>query len=108
MLNLRHDNSGGPVHHPAMQGIKSPPRQLQTVDRDAFRARLQWVRERTGLTKAAFADSIGITRSNYSQAEAGKRMLTVDQIFNIYVVYGVPMEYLLIGRETGLPEQFRA
>jgi len=77
------------------------------VDRAAFQRRITFVRERTGLAKQAFAASIGVSKSNYTQVEMGNRMLTVDQIFRVFVVYGVPMEYLLAGQETNLPERFR-
>jgi len=59
------------------------------------------------MTKVAFADSIGITKSNYGQVEKGNRKLSVDQIYNIFIVYGVPMEYVLAGQEANLPEKFR-
>ncbi|WP_416588841.1 MULTISPECIES: helix-turn-helix domain-containing protein [unclassified Phaeobacter] len=90
-----------------MSDHTNPPRKLQQVDRDAFRLRLNYIRERTGLSGKDFAESIGISKSNYSQVEKGNRMLTVDQIYNIFVIYGVPMEYLIAGQETNLPEKFR-
>jgi len=77
------------------------------VDHDAVRQRVTFIRERLGMTKVAFADSIGITKSNYGQVEKGNRKLSVDQIYNIFIVYGVPMEYVLAGQEANLPEKFR-
>lgn len=84
-----------------------PPRKLHTVDREAFRYRIQYVREKSGLSKKDFGESIGMPKGNYGQVEAGNRLLTVDQMYNLYMVYGIPMEYLLVGRETDLPEKFR-
>lgn len=90
-----------------MAQTPTTPRSPHTIDRDAFRKRLQWVRERSGMSKKDFGESIGMPKGNYGQVEAGNRMLTVDQMYNLYVVHGVPLEYLLMGRETELPERFR-
>ncbi|WP_010137563.1 helix-turn-helix domain-containing protein [Oceanicola sp. S124] len=83
------------------------PRENQSVDREAFARRVTFVREKLGLTKKDFADSIGITKSNYSQVEQGNRMLTVDQLYRCFLVHGVPMEYLLVGQEARLPQIFK-
>jgi len=92
MLMLNCDYGG-------MTQTTPPPRQIHTVDRDAFRLRLQYTREASGLSKAAFGESIGLSKSNYGQVEAGNRLLTVDQIYNLFMIHGVPMEYLVAGRE---------
>lgn len=76
------------------------------VDRDKFLERLIFIRERLEMSKSEFAASIGITKSNYTQVEKGKRMLTVDQVYNLFIVHGVPMEYILAGRTTDLPKRF--
>lgn len=94
-------------HHSFMAERPTPPRTLHAVDREAFRLRLQWIRECSGLSKKDFGESIGLPKGNYGQVEAGNRMLTVDQIYNVYMVYGVPMEYLMMGREENLPPKFR-
>jgi len=86
----------------------NPPRPTQAIDREAFRQRVSWVQEKSEMTKAAFAESIGITKSNYRQVELGKRLLTVEQIYNAFVVHGIPMEYLLTGRQTDLPAKYRS
>ncbi|MGC0225173.1 helix-turn-helix domain-containing protein [Pseudooceanicola nitratireducens] len=83
------------------------PRQNHTVDRDAFAQRLVYVREKLGLSKTEFATSLGLSKSNYGQVEAGNRMLTVDQIYKCFIVHGVPMEYLLAGQEARLPDHLR-
>lgn len=95
-------------HYEAMTTKTPPPRKFQQIDRDAFRQRIIYVREKIGFSKTDFAASIGISKSNYSQVESGKRMLTVDQIYNAFVVHGVPMEYLIAGQEANLPERLRA
>ena len=59
------------------------------------------------MSKSDFADSIGVTKSNFRQVELGNRMLTVDQIYNLFVIHGVPMEYVLAGKEIDLPERYR-
>lgn len=106
-FNLRPAEIGLFQQNGGMTERASPPRRLQQVDRDAVRARLTYIREKTGLSKKDFAESIGISKSNYSQVESGNRMLTVDQIYNVFVIYGVPMEYLIAGQESNLPEKFR-
>ena len=107
MLHLSPPKIVAASDYGGMTGRADRPRKLQAIDREAFRDRLQYIREKSGLSKKDFGESIGLSKSNYGQAEAGKRMLTVDQIFAIFVVYGVPIEYLLIGREVDLPERFR-
>lgn len=95
------------LHAPGMTAGTKPPRDHSAVDRTAFARRLTYVRETLGLSKKDFAESIGITKSNYSQVEKSERMLTVDQLYRLFMVHGVPMEYLLVGQETRLPEIFR-
>ena len=95
------------LHPHGMTTAPMPPREYSTVDREAFARRLTYVREKLGLSKKDFAESIGITKSNYTQVEKGERMLTVDQIYRAFIVHGVPMEYLLVGQETRLPESLR-
>jgi len=85
----------------------TPPRSNDIVDREAFTRRLIYIREKLGMSKKDFGESLGVTKSNYSQVEKGERMLTVDQLYRLFIVYGVPMEYLLVGQETRLPELFR-
>lgn len=94
-------------HHRAMTYEPQIPRENQSVDRVAFARRVTFVREKLGLSKKDFADSIGITKSNYSQVEQGNRMLTVDQIYRCFLVHNVPMEYLLVGQEARLPDAFK-
>ncbi len=79
----------------------------RTVDRTAVIHRLQHIRQCLELNKTTFAVSIGISKSNYSQIESGARMLTVDQIYTIFMTYGVPMDYLVAGRAENLPGRFR-
>jgi hypothetical protein len=77
------------------------------IDREAFRARVAWVQCRSGLNKVEFAASIGLSKSNYRQVELGSRLLTVGQIYTLYMTHGVPMEYLLTGQQSGLPDKFK-
>jgi DNA-binding transcriptional regulator YiaG len=106
-FNLRSPNPLRHLQNLGMTERTSPPRKLQQIDRDAFRLRIAYIREKTELSKKDFAESIGISKSNYSQVESGNRMLTVDQIYNVFVIYGIPMEYLIAGQETNLPDRFR-
>jgi antitoxin component HigA of HigAB toxin-antitoxin module len=59
------------------------------------------------LNKADFAKSIGLSKSNYRQVEVGARLLTVGQIYTLYMTHGVPMEYLLTGQQSSLPSKFK-
>lgn len=95
------------THTPGMTQCPMLPRKKLEIDREAFRRRITFVRERLGLSKTDFAESIGLSKSNYGQIEKGNRMLTVDQVYAVWVVHGVPMEYLMAGREAELPERFR-
>ncbi|MDE4303590.1 helix-turn-helix transcriptional regulator [Phaeobacter gallaeciensis] len=106
-FNLRSSKIALRCDHGSMTERASPPRKLQQVDREAFQARIIYIREKSGLSKKDFAESIGVSKSNYSQVESGNRMLTVDQLYNVFVIYGVPMEYLLAGQESNLPDKFR-
>lgn len=83
------------------------PKTTAQVDFDAVTERLIYIRKRLGYNKTDFAKSIGITKSNYGQIENRKRKLSVDQIYRIFVVHSVPMEYLLAGQVTNLPEKLR-
>jgi len=78
-----------------------------TVDRIGATRRLQRVQEKSGLNKVDFAASIGIAKSNYRMIEVGDRFLTVDQLYRLYMRYGVPIEYILLGLERDLPDRFR-
>lgn len=86
-----------------MKNVTTAP----TFDRDAATYRVQRIQEKSGLNKVQFAESLGIAKSNYRMIETGDRFFTVDQLYRLYIRYGVPMEYVLIGIEKDLPEKFR-
>lgn len=100
-------NNRRPRNNSRMAQITSPPRRMPTVERSIVAQRLLFIRERLGVNKTQMAESIGMSKSNYGQVEAGNRMLTVDQMYCLFVIHGVPMEYTIAGLETNLPVQFR-
>lgn len=64
--------------------------------------RLQLVREALGLSKAEFADRIGIDRSSYTKIEKAEKPLLPHIAFKIWELYGVDMNYIYLGRMDGL------
>lgn len=67
--------------------------------------RLIRVREAVGLTKAEFADRIGIDRSSYSKIEKAQKPLLPHTALRIWELFGVDMNYIYLGRLDGLPER---
>ncbi|MBR9766001.1 MAG: helix-turn-helix domain-containing protein [Rhodobacteraceae bacterium] len=69
------------------------------VERKDMARRLARARIAAGMSMVDFANSIGIAKSNYSQVEQGKRMLTVDQLYRCWRVHGISIHHLLGGEE---------
>tara|TARA_R110000868_G_scaffold94316_2_gene260278 strand:- start:1860 stop:2117 length:258 start_codon:yes stop_codon:yes gene_type:complete len=64
--------------------------------------RLAQIREALGLTKAEFADRIGIDRSSYTKIEKAEKPLLPHTAFRIWELFGVDMNYIYLGRMDGL------
>lgn len=60
--------------------------------------KLSEIREYNGLSKGAFADSVGIDRSQYSKIENGKLTPTVNQLMEISSIYKVSLDWLIAGK----------
>lgn len=60
-------------------------------------------REALGLTKAEFADMIGIDRSSYSKIEKGAKPLLPREAHRIWQLYGIDLNYIYLGQVGGLP-----
>ena len=58
--------------------------------------RLTAAREALGLSKAEFADIIGIDRSSYTKIEKGLKPLLPRQAHRIWQLYGIDMNLSLI------------
>ncbi|WP_189243672.1 helix-turn-helix domain-containing protein [Planobispora rosea] len=70
--------------------------------RQAFGRRLRALREEAKLTQAAVAAAAGLDRSFYVGVEAGKRNISLDNVFAIADALGVPVEALFAGLPQAL------
>lgn len=70
--------------------------------------RLIALREALGLTKAQFADAIGIDRSSYSKIEKADKPILPTTAQRIFSLYGVDMNYIYLGRIDTLPSHLKA
>lgn len=60
--------------------------------------RVKKIRVTRNLTQSEFADSISISRSQYSQIEAEKQLPTIETLRKIATIYGVNYGYLIDGK----------
>jgi transcriptional regulator with XRE-family HTH domain len=60
------------------------------------------------LSKAEFADAIGLDRSTLTKVEAGKKGLDVVLGAKIAEMYGYGMDYIYLGTLTDVPEGQRS
>ena len=65
--------------------------------------RLIAAREALGLTKAEFADMIGIDRSSYTKIEKGFKPLLPREAHRIWQLYGIDLNFIYLGQVGGLP-----
>ena len=73
-----------------------------STDPEMVSPRLAQIREALGLTKAEFADRIGIDRSSYTKIEKAEKPLLPHTAFRIWELFGVDMNYIYLGRMDGL------
>ena len=69
----------------------------------AVAPRLAAAREAIGLSKADFADAIGLDRSSYTKIEKGLKPLLPREAFKIWALYAVDLNFLYLGQLGGLP-----
>jgi SOS-response transcriptional repressor LexA len=69
----------------------------KTADDDTIARRYAYVRERSGLTKKAFADSLGIHAVVSGDIELGKRDPSRDVLVRLARTYDVDLTWLLTG-----------
>jgi len=65
--------------------------------------RLKALREALEMTKAEFADAIGVDRSSYTKIEKGEKPLLPKSAYRIWKLYGVDMNYVYLGQVGGVP-----
>ncbi len=65
--------------------------------------RLRAAREALALSKADFADQIGIDRSSYTKIEKGEKPLLAREAHRIWLLYHIDMNYIYLGEVGGLP-----
>ncbi len=67
------------------------------MDTQAIGARIRAARERSGLTQAALATQVGVSRSAVAQWETGRAGQVGGNLAQIASVLGVGVEHLLLG-----------
>lgn len=65
--------------------------------------RLIAAREALGLSKAEFADMIGIDRSSYTKIEKGAKPILPHSAYRIWQLYGIDLNFIYLGQVGGLP-----
>lgn len=73
------------------------------VDPMMVAPRLIALREALGMSKAEFADILGVDRSSYIKIEKGAKPLLPPVAFRIYELFGVDMNYVYLGRVGDVP-----
>ena len=65
--------------------------------------RLKAAREALGMSKAEFADRLGIDRSSYTKIEKGLKPLLPKDAQRIFQLYAIDMNFIYLGQVGGLP-----
>lgn len=65
--------------------------------------RLIAARKALGLSKAEFADMIGLDRSSYTKVEKGVKPLLPREASRIWQLYGIDLNFIYLGQVGGLP-----
>lgn len=61
-----------------------------------FGLAIKKLREKTGLSQEKFALSIGMDRTYYASVEAGKRNISLQNIYKIAEGFGIPVSALFV------------
>ena len=68
-------------------------------------ARIRQLRVQSGYTQEKLAEALNIDQSYYGRIETGKRGCSVDLFVQLSDLFGVSLDYLILGRSgSGLPE----
>jgi transcriptional regulator with XRE-family HTH domain len=74
----------------------------------AIASRLTLARKNAGLSQAQVARMLGLHRPSISEAEAGRRNVTADELAKLAEIYGVDVNWLACaGTEAADPETDR-
>lgn len=65
--------------------------------------RLAALRTALDLSRAEFADMLGVDRSSYTKIENGAKPLLPYAAYRIYELFGVDMNYVYLGQVGGVP-----
>ncbi|GAA2390590.1 XRE family transcriptional regulator [Streptomyces glaucosporus] len=79
---------------------------MEDVPQDEFDGigpRLRAIRRARGLTLATLAEATGVSESTLSRLESGKRRPTLELLFPLARIYGVPLDDLVGAPRTGDP-----
>lgn len=77
--------------------------QLGLADPKMVTPRLVALRMALDLTKAEFADIIGIDRSSYTKMEKAEKPILPKDAQKMWKLWAVDMNYIYLGRVDGLP-----
>lgn len=69
-----------------------------TYDIKASAARIRRLRIENGLTQEKIANALSIDQSYYGRIETGKRGCPVDLFIQLSDLFGVSLDYLILGR----------
>jgi len=76
----------------------------QDTKGNALAARLRLAREQAGLSQGQVAKMLGLHRPSVSEAEAGRRKVSSDEIAELARIYAVDVAWL-VGSETRTSDQ---
>jgi transcriptional regulator with XRE-family HTH domain len=84
------------------------PSQIEVRSAKAIGQRIKQIRAGSGLTQKEFAKTIGATEDAFAQYEAGERRPDIAIAGRIVDVYRVSLDYLYLGRISGLSPEIAA
>lgn len=72
------------------------------IDKNAFTARLKFLRERNGWSQRETSLALGFTATSYRDIELNIKKVSIDDLVALAELFGVPEEWLLHGRQENL------
>lgn len=91
-----------PMRKPKLETLLAPEMRPERVGK-----RVTAMREALGLTKAQFADSVGIDRSALTRIEKGEEGLGIAKAAMIAGLYDVEMDFTFRGKLSDVPASLR-
>jgi transcriptional regulator with XRE-family HTH domain len=84
---------------------KKPPTNPATSDLKSLQAaRLKALRELLTAFRRDVAEAVGVSEHSWGRYEAGKSEINPIALANFALFYDVPVEWVLTGRLTGMPD----